>query len=579
MGRGRSTLPDRMTEISRPQPRQQTYKREVIASQAVVASNHPLASAAGAEVLSSGGNAIDAAVATLFALSVVEPMMVSPFGAGFFLIRDGRTGDVAFIDNYAIVPSAATQNMYQPVPGSLDYETVDEANSIGYRAIATPGALKGWSHAVQRYGRLPFARLLEPAIRFATTGFAASGYLVNMICDSAAAIARFPATAEVFLPAGSPPSIGQLIIRRDYARTLRQIADEGAETMYTGALAHTVVADMQANGGLITLEDLADYRVHERPPVRGQYRGYEILSAAPPSSGGTHIVQMLNLLGGFPIGHDSIRFGEAGYVHLLAEAFKIAFADRRQHMADPDRVDVPVDRLISTAYADQRRSEIDPGRARDHAAGQFAEVARFMGGEGSNTTHCTVVDADGTIVSTTQTLQSAFGSKVTTPGTGMLLDNHMSLMDPVPDNVNSIEPGKRVLSSMAPTIVLRAGRPFLALGTPGGKRIFGAIAQALLNVIDHRMTLQEAVEAPRVWTEGAQLELEEGFPDVLDLRRKLEELGHSLTIVEKVAGGMNGVLIDDQGWLHGAACWRADGVPIGISGGQARPSAMSGVPL
>ncbi len=533
-----------MTEISRPQPRQQTYKREVIASQAVVASNHPLASAAGAEVLSSGGNAIDAAVATLFALSVVEPMMVSPFGAGFFLIRDGRTGDVAFIDNYAIVPSAATQNMYQPVPGSLDYETVDEANSIGYRAIATPGALKGWSHAVQRYGRLPFARLLEPAIRFATTGFAASGYLVNMICDSAAAIARFPATAEVFLPA-----------------------------------AHTVVADMQANGGLITLEDLADYRVHERPPVRGQYRGYEILSAAPPSSGGTHIVQMLNLLGGFPIGHDSIRFGEAGYVHLLAEAFKIAFADRRQHMADPDRVDVPVDRLISTAYADQRRSEIDPGRARDHAAGQFAEVARFMGGEGSNTTHCTVVDADGTIVSTTQTLQSAFGSKVTTPGTGMLLDNHMSLMDPVPDNVNSIEPGKRVLSSMAPTIVLRAGRPFLALGTPGGKRIFGAIAQALLNVIDHRMTLQEAVEAPRVWTEGAQLELEEGFPDVLDLRRKLEELGHSLTIVEKVAGGMNGVLIDDQGWLHGAACWRADGVPIGISGGQARPSAMSGVPL
>jgi gamma-glutamyltranspeptidase/glutathione hydrolase len=551
----------------------------VIASQAVVASNHPLASAAGAEVLSAGGNAVDAAVATLFALSVVEPMMVSPFGAGFFLIRDGRSGQVVFIDNYATVPAAATPDMYQAVPGSLDYETVGEANSVGYRAIATPGALKGWAHAVERYGRLPLARLLEPAIRYAATGFNSSAYLVNLIRDSANAIARFPATAEVFLPAGRPPRTGQLIVRRDYARTLRQIADEGAETMYTGALAHTLVADIQANGGLITLDDLADYRVHERAPVRGQYRGYEIISTAPPSSGGTHIVQMLNLLAGFPIGQDSLGFGEPAYVHLLAEAFKIAFADRRQHMADPDCVEVPVDELVSASYADRRRSEIDRGRARDHTAAQFAEVARFMGGEGSNTTHCTVIDADGTIVSTTQTLQSAFGSKVTTPGTGMLLDNHMSLMDPVPGNVNSIAPGKRVLSSMAPTIVLRAGRPYFALGTPGGKRIFGAVAQALLNVIDHRMTLQEAIEAPRIWTEGAHVELEDGFPDVPGLRRALEGLGHSVTIVEKVAGGMNGVLVDDEGWLHGAACWRADGVPIGISGGEARPSAESGVPL
>jgi gamma-glutamyltranspeptidase/glutathione hydrolase len=336
---------------------------------------------------------------------------------------------------------------------------------------------------------------------------------------------------------------------------------------------------MRANGGLITLADLADYRVHERAPVRGQYRGHEILSAAPPSSGGTHIVQMLNLMAGFPIGRDGLEFGAPDYVHLLAEALKIAFADRREYMADPDQVHVPVAELTSTAYAEARRSGIDTRRARDHTAGRLVEVARFMGGEGSNTTHCTVIDREGTIVSTTQTLQSAFGSKVTTPGTGMLLDNHMSLMDPVPGNVNSIAPGKRVLSSMAPTIVLREGRPFVALGTPGGKRIFGAVAQALLNVIDHRMTLQEAVEAPRVWTEGAQLELESVFPDVHALRRALEALGHRVSIVEKVAGGMNGVLVDDAGMLHGAACWRADGVPIGISGGLARPSTESGVPL
>ncbi|MBV9354188.1 MAG: gamma-glutamyltransferase, partial [Chloroflexi bacterium] len=446
------------------------------------------------------------------------------------------------------------------------------------QSIATPGALKGWAHVVERYGRLPLSRLIEPAIRFATDGFVASGYLVNLIRDSASAIARFPDTAEVFLPAGAPPEVGQLIRRRAFARTLRQIADEGAETLYTGALARTVVADIQAHGGLVTLDDLASYRVYERAPVRGAYRGYQIVSAAPPSSGGTHIVQMLNLLSAFTIGHGALAFGEPGYVHLLAECFKIAFADRRAYMADPDRTAIPVAELISMNYADRRRAEIDPRRARDYAAGQFADVARFMGGEGSSTTHCTVVDADGSIVSTTQTLQSGFGSKVTATGTGMLLNNHMSLMDPVPGHTNSIAPGKRVLSSMSPTIVLREGRPFVALGTPGGKRIFGAVAQALLNVVDHGMTLQGAVEAPRVWTEGAQLELERGFPDLAGLSSALEALGHSVTIVDKVAGGMNGVLVDDAGWLHGAACWRADGVPIGISGGAARPSMASGVP-
>ena len=575
---GPPTLGQGMVDTANSKVPRPTYKREVIASEAVVASNHPLASAAGAELLAAGGNAVDAAVATLFALSVVEPMMVSPFGAGFFLIRDGRSGDVVFLDNYATVPAAAQPTMYEPVPDSLEYETVDDANSVGYRAVATPGALKGWVHAVEHYGRMPLSRLIEPAIRCATDGFVASAYLVNLIRDSASAIERFPATAEVFLPDGAPPRAGQLIRRLAFARTLRQIADEGADTLYTGALARAIVADMQANGGLITLEDLADYRVYERAPVRGEYRGYQIVSAAPPSSGGTHIVQMLNLLSAFPVGGEGLKFGEPGYVHLLAESFKIAFADRREYMADPDRVHVPVDELISTAYADRRRAEIDPTRACGHVAGQFAEVSRFMGGEGSNTTHCTVIDADGTIVSATQTLQSAFGSKVTAAGTGMLLNNHMSLMDPLPGNTNSIAPGKRVLSSMAPTIVLRAGRPFAALGTPGGKRIFGAVAQALLNIIDHGMSLQAAVEAPRVWTEGAQLEIERGFSDVHALRSALEALGHHVTIVDKVAGGMNGVLVDADGWLHGAACWRADGVPIGISGGAAKASLESGVP-
>jgi gamma-glutamyltranspeptidase / glutathione hydrolase len=555
-----------------------TYKQEVVASRGVVTSNHPMASAAGVEMLVRGGNAVDAAVATLFALTVVEPMMVTPFGAGFFLIRDGRSGAISAIDNYATVPAAATADMFEPVPGSLDYETVGKENDVGYRAVATGGNLKGWAHVSGRHGRLPFAQLIQPAIRYAREGFAASGYLVQLIEKSRADMLRFPATAEVFLPGGRVPNVGQMIVRTDYARTLEQIADEGPETMYTGSLARRIVDDMAANGGLITMEDLAGYRFFERTPVRGAYRGYEVVSMAPVSSGGTHIVQMLNLLEPFPIGHGDLAFGTPGYIHLFAEALKIAFADRRRYMADPERVHVPVDRLTSRDYADQRRPEIDRARAKDHTHGKFAEVAAFLGGEGANTTHLTVIDDEGTIVSATQTAQSAFGSKVTVPGTGMILNNCMLLMDPTPGRTNSIEGGKRILSSMSPTIVLGDGAPFMALGTPGGKRIFAAVTQAILNVIDHGMTLQEAVEAPRVWTQGADLELEEVFPNLPELETALQALGHRTTVVAKVAGGMNGVLVDERGLLHGAACWRADGAPIGLSGGPARPSADSGVP-
>jgi gamma-glutamyltranspeptidase/glutathione hydrolase len=473
--------------------------------------------------------------------------------------------------------------MFDPIPGDLDYNTTDGANMAGYRSVATPGALAGWAEAVRRFGRLPLAQTIEPAIRYAAAGFEASGYLVQSIKNAAADLTRFPASAEVFLPGGIIPSIGDRIVRSDYARTLQQIADEGPETMYTGPLARVIADDMRANGGLITLEDLAAYRVVERAPVRGTYRGYEIISTAPPSSGGTHIVQLLNLLEAFPVGKGDLAFGTPGYVHLLAEGLKIAFADRRRYMADPDRVDVPVEQLISREYAERRRAGLDLTRAQDQTHGEFEGVAGLVGAglgshDGVNTTHCTVIDDEGTIVAATQTLQSGFGSRVTTPGTGMLLDNHMCLMDPTPGGVNSIEPGKRILSSMSPTIILKDGKPFMALGTPGGKRIFGAVAQGILNVIDHGMSLQEAFEAPRVWTEGAGLELEDGFTNLADLRASLTGLGHDVRIVEKVAGGMNGVMLDSAGLLHGAACWRADGVPIGVSGGTARPSGSLGVP-
>ncbi|MGI8690936.1 MAG: gamma-glutamyltransferase [Thermomicrobiales bacterium] len=544
-------------------------KAEVVASRGVVTSNHPLASNAGVEMLARGGNAVDAAVATLFALTVVEPMMVSVFGAGFFVIRDGATGTVVTLDNYATCPAAATATMYTPIPDPVEWLAEGDANRIGYKAVGVPGALKGWAEALRRFGRLSLADVMAPAIRFAADGYPASPYLVQSITETAPALARFPASASVFLPDGAPPQPGATIVRSDYAETLRAIAISGPDALYRGPVGELVAVDMAANGGLITMDDLANYQVIERTPVRGAYRGHEIVSMGPVSSGGTHIIEMLNILSGFDLAASG--FGTARTIHLMAEALRIAFADWNRYMADPATTDVPVAWLTSMAYADERRTEIDPQRAMPHTAGHYP------GMESVNTTHVTTADADGMFVSTTQTLNRLFGSKVTTPGTGMLLNDNMSLMNPTPGTTNSIAGGKRILSCMSPTLVLKDGAPLMALGTPGGRRIFGSVMQGIINVLDHGMTLQEAVEAPRIWTEGPTLEIEDRFPDLAALVASLEAMGHRVQVVPKIAGGMNGVLRDAAtGMLRGAACWRADGTPIGISGG---PAFMAGPSL
>ncbi len=537
-------------------------KAEVVASRGVVTSNHPLASNAGIEMLAQGGNAVDAAVATLFALTVVEPMMVSVFGAGFFVIRDGATGKVVTLDNYATCPAAATETMYTPIPDPVEWLAERDENRIGHKAVGVPGALKGWAEALSRFGRLSLAEVMAPAIRFAADGYLSSPYLVQSVTETASALARFPASAAVFLPNGAPPKPGTRIIRSDYAETLRAIAMSGPDALYRGPIGELVAADMAANGGLLTMDDLAHYRVIEREPVRGMYRGHEIVSMGPVSSGGTHIIEMFNILSGFDLGASG--FGRARTIHLMAEALRIAFADWNRYMADPATTDVPVAWLTSIRYADERRAEIDPQRATPHTAGCYP------GMESANTTHVTTADADGMFVTTTQTLNRLFGSKVTTPGTGMLLNDTMSLMNPTPGTTNSIAGGKRILSCMSPTLVLKDGAPLMALGTPGGRRIFGSVMQGIINVLDHGMTLQESVEAPRIWTEGPTLEIEDRFPDLAVLVGALEAMGHTVQVVPKIAGGMNGVLRDAAtGMLRGAACWRADGTPIGISGGPA----------
>ena len=550
-----------------------TFKQEAIAKRGMVTSNHPMASLAGTEMLVQGGNAIDAAVATMFALSVVEPMMTSIFGSGFLTIRLAD-GTLTTIDDYGTVPLAAHETMFEPIPGSLDNDVSGGLNDTGYLAVSTPGTLLGWATAVERFGRLPLATVIAPAIRFARHGFRVSPYLRSITEMSREALGRFPASAEIFLPGGALPEVGSIIRRADYANTLERIGGAGPDWLYRGPLGEMVAEDMERNGGLLTMADLEGYQVYERAPVRGTYRGYEIVSMAPASSGGTHIIQMLNILEGFDLAE--LGFGSADTVHLIAEAMKIAFADRFRYMADPETTNVPVEWLTSKAYAAERRALIEPAHAQAYSA------ALQPDGEGRSTTHCCAMDDEGNVVSTTQTLNSGFGSKVTVPGTGMLLNNCMHLMDPNPGRTNSIAPGKRILSSMSPTIVLKDGKPFMAIGTPGGVRIFGSVMQAIINVIDHGMTLQEAVEAPRVWDRGPTLELETGFADLPRLRAELERRGHTIETPLKVAGGMNGILVDQEtGLLHGAACWRADGAPMGFSGGDARLDEVgdAGIPM
>ena len=565
-----------MTVCNVPERYLKTLKREVNASKGVVVTNHPLASAAGIEVMAGGGNAFDAAIASLFALTVVEPMMVSMFGAGFFVTRDGGTGEITTLDNYAVAPKAASESMYTPEedrrPDQNIFETVGRRNIVGHLSVAVPGALKGWEHIQTKHGKLSLKEVMAPAIRLANEGYRATRYLAYLVEFTRRDLTLFEETAKMFLPGEVPIKAGDLVRMPGYAETLETVAKKGSEYLYGGGLGKTVVDDMEDNGGVLSLQDLTDYEVHELPPVTGTYRDrYRVASMASGSSGGTHIVQMLNIIERFDVA--DLTFGSPSHIHIIAEVLKMAFADRQRYMGDPWRIPVPVEGLTSKAYAASRALEIGDASKTYY----YGDPSSYRD-EGQCTTHVSVMDVDGNIVAATQTLFTAFGSAVTVPGTGMLLNNCMGLFDPHPGRANSVSGGKRMLSSMAPTIVLRDKKPFLCIGSPGGTRIFPAICQALVNIIDYGMGIQQAVEAPRVWTMGIpgtpegrlHVEPELGEETIAELTRK----GHDILYVPRVAGGMNGILVDEEGLMHGGACWRADGTSMGISGGEADAKAL-----
>ncbi len=372
--------------------------------------------------------------------------------------------------------------------------------------------------------------------------------------------------SAIYLPQGTPLKAGERVVQAEYAETLTYISRHGEAALYQGPLGDVLVDYMKAHGGFVSREDLASYKTVERLPVRADYRGWEILGPPPPAASGVHIAQMLNILEGYDIAAKG--FGTSETIHLLAEVLKIAFADRAAASGDPDFINVPVERLISKAYAKERRDAIDPGRAQTWGAG----VSQL---EGAHTTHLTAADAMGNVVATTQTINNLFGAKILIPGLGTVPNNYMNLYDPRPGHALSLAPGKRVTTSMSPVMALRGGKLAYALGLPGGKRIFPSALQALLNLIDHGMSLQEAVEAPRVWTEGNALEVETAVPEAV--RATLASMGHNVVAVPTVAGGMNAIQFHEDGRLTGAACWRADGTPIGLAGGLARPGIRFGL--
>ena len=407
---------------------------------------------------------------------------------------------------------------------------------------------------------------MQPAIKHASRGYTATPYLHECITDAAAEMLKDKPISAIYLPDGVPLKAGERVVQAEYAETLDYIAQHGEAALYQGPLGDILVDYMKAKGGFIAREDLTTYKTVDRQPIRADYRGWQILGPPPPAASGVHITQMLNILEGYDIAE--LGFGSAETIHYLAEVLKIAFADRAAASGDPDFVGVPVERLTSKAYADERRRAIEPDRAQAWGA----DVQQL---ESAHTTHMTAADRNGNVVATTQTINNLFGAKILIPGLGTVPNNYMNLYDPRPGHALSLAPGKRVTTSMSPMMALRDGKLRYALGLPGGKRIFPSAMQALINLIDHGMSLQEAVEAPRVWTEGNALEVEQAVPE--GVRAKLAAMGHKVVAVPTVAGGMNGIEFGDDGRMLGAACWRADGTPVGIAGGLARAGVRFGL--
>ena len=532
----------------------------VVARHGMVVGPEQLATEIGSRILQQGGNVVDAAVATGFALAVTYPRAGNLGGGGFMLIHLAEGNRQLFIDYRETAPAAASRDMFLLPDGKEDL--MREYYSL--QASGVPGTVAGMLYALETYGSMSRQQVLAPAIALAEEGISVSFALNYELASGGQRLRDDPESLRLFFkPDGSPYEIGDTWRQPDLAWTLRQIADQGAEAFYRGEIAQRIVAAMEAGNGLITRQDLADYRAIERPPVRGHFHEFEVVSAPPPSSGGVHILQILNMLEAdnlVALGHNS-----AAYLHLLAESMKLAYADRSQYLADPDYFDVPVAQLTDKAYAARQRKLIDPGRATPSAT---IAPGRELPARSKDTTHYSVADEKGNMVSNTYTLNASFGSAIAVPGTGMLLNNEMGDFAAVPGKPNlfglvqgesnRIEGGKRPLSSMSPTIVLRQGKPWLATGSPGGSRIITTVLQTLLNAMVFDMNVAAAGINARIHHQWLPDEIlaEDGIsPDTV---RLLEQMGHKVVLGGRTIGRTESIMIRD-GWLLGATDTRRPG--------------------
>jgi gamma-glutamyltranspeptidase/glutathione hydrolase len=524
----------------------------------MVTAAHPLAAEAGLDVLRQGGNAVDAAVAAAFALNVVEPFASGMGGGGFMVIYLAAQKRVTVLNFREKAPAALNPRSF------LKGDQVDNSlRSDHGLAVGVPGALAGWNEAVNRYGSRPLGTLMAGAIRLAEEGYTISPTFSKINKDEYEKILKNAGENCIYLNQGFPYEPGDTFKNPRLAHTLRQIAEQGTDLFYTGEIARAIVSAVRAKGGVMSMEDLKDFSVLEQEPVRGTYKDFALFTLCPPGSGGIHIIQLLNICAGWDLnkwGHNS-----SAYIHHLSEALRFVFADRARYLGDPQFVEVPVDYLISPVRASEIRSSIRPGAAAGlYPPGQSDESIHKK----ENTTHLCAVDRWGNVVALTQSINDFFGTGIVPEGTGFLLNNHMDDFTNDPDSPNAPGGGKRPVSSMGPMIIMKDGKPFMALGSPGGTRIFSSLTQIILNITEFGMTLDEAIEAPRFFSysiggRARDIHLESRIPQ--SVIEELEKLGHSVNVREaydKYFGGAQGLLIR-KGRINGGADSRRDGAGAG----------------
>jgi gamma-glutamyltranspeptidase/glutathione hydrolase len=535
----------------------------VRAPHAMVVTEEPHATKVGVAILRHGGNAVDAAVAVGFALAVTHPFAGNLGGGGFMLIRfaDGRS---TFIDFREQAPAGASRDMYLDAAGNPTRDSID-----GWRASGVPGTVRGFELAQSKYGHRKWADLVAPAIKLAYKGFPIPATMVRSLDEERSRLEKDPESRRIFLANGAPLRAGRRLVQPELAQTLTRIAQGGANEFYEGRTAQELARAMAAHGGLVTLDDLRNYRAVERAPLEGKYRDVSILTAPPPSSGGIGLLEMLGMLEGS--GYEKAGAGSTEAIHYSTEVMRRFFADRSEYLGDPDFVKVPVRQLLDPAYLQVRRATIDRDRATPSAD---VRAGILPGNESSETTHFSIVDAAGNAVAVTYTLNNGYGSAVTVPGLGFLLNDEMddftskpgapNLFGLIQGEANAIAPHKRPLSAMTPTIATRNGKPFLVLGAPGGPRIITAVLETFLNVVDFGMNIQDAVNAPRFHHQW--------MPDTLYLEKEiapgvaadLQKLGHHIEYSPGVVlARVEAILIDEKGRKEGAADRRFSGRAAG----------------